>query len=84
LGKSSILAAYFAHGLCTILASDAANLPEGLRLGREVVGAPHLSVVTDFESIAANGRAWYEPHSRAATAAIYADRLLTMHDPTAL
>jgi hypothetical protein len=78
LGKSSILAAYLAHGLCTVLADDAKGLPEGLRLGHEVLSATDLNGDSDCESVAALGARWYRPHNRTATADLYAQRLQDM------
>lgn len=78
LGKSGILAAYMAHGLCTVLADDAETLSEGLQLGRHLISVKDLTEHTDLESVAADGASWYAAHSRAATADLYAVWLQNM------
>ena len=69
--KSGIMAAFFAHGLLTVNTSTVGTLPDGIEEGRHFAHPHRLSEPTfDAEAVAAEGFAWYRPHSRDATAEI--------------
>lgn len=74
LGKSSLFAAYCAHGLATVLHEGAGNLSDGLFVGRHVL--PLISDASDEMpdpcSVANAANIWYKSHNLAATASLYA------------
>jgi hypothetical protein len=68
LGKSTILAAYAAHGLAVITRGEAPNLPDGLRENREVLHQHSLvhgqiPTLQELQGIAGHLHAWYDNHS---------------------
>jgi hypothetical protein len=78
LAKSSIFAAYCAHGLLPIVARQNRSGLDGIRVGSEYLTALTLSDyigATEMQAIADRARAWYEKHSLAKTAASLASAL---------
>lgn len=68
LTKSSIAAAYFAHGVLAVNTSNAGRLPHDLADGREFVAPDWFSHAdTAPQTIADAGLAWYRPHGLEAT-----------------
>jgi hypothetical protein len=69
LTKSTILAAYLAHGMLAVNASTAGAPTCDLREGRHFVHPDRLAAAAlDAESIASAGYAWYRTHDRQSTA----------------
>jgi hypothetical protein len=82
-GKSTLMAAFAAHGLAVITQGDQPHLPDGLSDGREVFHEAGLSVrpapeLSELQAVASNLHAWYLPHSLFNTAKSYADHLHEM------
>lgn len=78
LGKSSLLAAYAAHGLVVITRSSQDILPDGLQMGRHLLNEQtclngDVPGTTDLEMIAQNLHAWYAEHSLSRQALSYAE-----------
>lgn len=81
LGKSSILAGYLSHQLCTILTGFPSETPsEGLLLGHSLLHAQALCRTSiGHKYIAENGKNWYASHNLSQTATIYNDILNSFH-----
>jgi len=78
LAKSSIFAAYCAHGLLPIVARRNRSELDGIRAGSEYLTASALPDdirAPEMQAIADRARAWYEKHSLARTAASLASVL---------
>ncbi len=77
LGKSSLLAAFLAHGVVPLLVDGHLPLSEGLERGVHLLAVNELgSIQPDLDAISAAGQAWYRPHNRENTAAAFAKLLL--------
>jgi hypothetical protein len=77
LGKSSLLAAFMAHGVVPLLVDGHLPLSEGLERGVHLLAVNELGSTTpDLDAISAAGQAWYLPHNRENTAAAFAKLLL--------
>lgn len=77
-GKSTLVAAFAAHGLALVTQGTSPVLPDGLEHGRDVLHEPLLASGWSQESLSAIGeslRRWYEAHSLATTARSYAAQL---------
>lgn len=61
LGKSSLFAAYCAHGLVTFLHEGSGTLEDGIAVGQHVQGL--FEPICPFESVASNAHAWYNLHN---------------------
>lgn len=67
--KSTILAAYFAHGLLTVNGSCVGCLPGDLDEGREFVDLQHLGNGNlNAQAVASAGFSWYQHHGLSMTA----------------
>lgn len=76
LGKSSLLAAFMAHGVVPLLVDGHLPLSEGLERGVHLLAVNELGSSTpDIDAISAAGQAWYRPHNREHTAAAFAKLL---------
>ena len=78
LAKSSIFAAYCAHGLLPVLGPRNCSELDGVRAGRDYLAAsslPHRVSDSDLQAIATNANSWYREHSLAKTAAAIAGAL---------
>ncbi|CAN5773095.1 hypothetical protein BH11VER1_BH11VER1_10740 [soil metagenome] len=78
LGKSSLLATFAAHGLTTILHEGMGVLPDGIKVGQQVLSAADtisLQNVAKFQEVANQLQAWYRTHDRRKTATVYADAI---------
>lgn len=86
LGKSTVLAAYAAHGLAVLQAGDELpeTLPDGLRVGRELLAAAMVrreAPAAGALQLAANRlHAWYAPHDLAQHARSYAQDIQVARD----
>jgi hypothetical protein len=72
VGKSTIFAAYCAHGMLPMLIGSMGGESEGVYCGRHYVSADELAkrpTATAFQAIADNASAWYSAHSLRRTAA---------------
>lgn len=77
LGKSSLLAAFMAHGVVPLLVDGHLPLSEGLERGVHLLAVKDLDSITpDLDAVSAAGQAWYRPHNRENTAAAFAKLLL--------
>lgn len=68
LGKSSIFAAYCAHGVCPVVQGSSTQAEDGLRAGEHFISGLPESAAGE-ETIVSIGRAaweWYQPHNIAA------------------
>jgi hypothetical protein len=76
LAKSGILAAYCAHGLCSVLVGEGCS-EDGLGQGQEYLGISRIANISRelIDSIGEAGWRWYGEHSIAATATHYAEVL---------
>lgn len=77
-GKSTLVAAFAAHGLLLITQGTSPVLPDGLELGRHVLHESLLDAAWGqewLETISHALRQWYDEHSLARTAMSYADQL---------
>lgn len=65
VAKSSIFAAYAAHGVCPILISDNYPTVDGLVLGREYLAWAniHIPTIPDSRIVGESARSWYQGHS---------------------
>lgn len=62
--KSTIFAAYLAHGVLTVNTSCVGHIPKDLVEGREFVNLYHFSKgAFDAQTIASNGFVWYQLHN---------------------
>lgn len=72
LAKSSIFAAYCAHGVLPVLASRSISDPDGIRAEREYLPALEMQepiTGAQMQAVADNALGWYRKHSLAETAA---------------
>jgi hypothetical protein len=77
LGKSSLLAAFMAHGVVPLLVDGHLPLSEGLERNVHLLAVNELgSIVPDLDAISEAGQTWYSPHNRENTAAAFAKLLL--------
>lgn len=77
LGKSSLLAAFIAHGVVPLLVDGHLPLSEGLERGVHLLAVNELGTSPpDLDAISAAGQAWYLPHNRENTATAFAKLLL--------
>jgi hypothetical protein len=77
LGKSSLLAAFMAHGIVPLLVDGHLPLSEGLERGVHLLAVNELGTSTpDLDAISAAGQQWYRPHNRENTAAAFAKLLV--------
>lgn len=79
-GKSTLIAAFAAHGLPVITQGSTNDLPDGLRHGLNVLNEPFLTasglpVDGDLRAIGGALRSWYDGHSLAANAQSYAEQM---------
>jgi hypothetical protein len=79
-GKSTLMAAFAAHGLMVVTQGTTTDLPDRLRHGFNVLNAPLMkaSAIYDAPGLEALGtslRAWYNEHSLASNAKSYAAQL---------
>ena len=79
-GKSTLVAAFAAHGLVVITQGRSPELPDGLEDGRNVLHEASLSdrlspTADGLESIGRNLRTWYDRHSLAANVRSYAAQI---------
>jgi hypothetical protein len=71
--KSSIFAAYLAHGVLAVNTSSIGTLPADLREGRHFLHPRRLGDPgVDPQAVADAGFAWYQPHNVRATSSIIA------------
>jgi hypothetical protein len=80
LGKSTIFAAYCAHGLLPILTQSSCVPVEGLEAGKHYWAFGDKIGMLSWDAgcaIATNARAWYDNHCLARQAQIFAKTLLT-------
>lgn len=85
-GKSTLVAAFAAHGLATITQGKEAELPDGLRDSIEVLheSFPKEGLTSErLSSIGHNLRVWYEGHSLKANTRSYAAQISGMKRPAA-
>lgn len=76
LGKSSLLAAFMAHGVVPLLVDGHLPLSEGLERGVHLLAVNEPGTNTpDLDAFSAAGQAWYRPHNRENTAAAFAKLL---------
>lgn len=75
LGKSSLFAAYCAHGLATFLHDGAGTLEDGIIVGQHVLGL--FEPVCPCESVASNAHAWYNLHNISRMGEHFADLIKT-------
>lgn len=61
LGKSSLFAAYCAHGLATFLHEGSGTLEDGIVVGQHVQGL--FEPICPSEFVASNAHAWYNLHT---------------------
>ena len=76
LGKSSILAAFMAHGVVPVLVGGDKPLSEGLERGKHLLATADVTERLDparLDSISSAGLNWYRPHDRRNTAAAFAE-----------
>lgn len=77
LGKSSLLAAFMAHGIVPLLVDGHLPLSEGLERGVHLLAVNDLGTSNqDLDTVSLAGQAWYRPHNRENTAAAFAKLLL--------
>lgn len=77
IGKSSLLAAFLAHGVVPLLVNGHLPLSEGLERGVHLLAVNDLGSTTpDLDAISAAGQQWYRPHNRENTAAAFAKLLV--------
>lgn len=91
LGKSSLLAAFAAHGLTTILHQGVGTLPDGLEVRQHVLSVADAQSLQDahaYQDAANQLQAWYRAHDRRITASVHAaaikkavSRLTVLHHP---
>lgn len=77
-GKSTLVAAFAAHGLLLITQGTSSVLPDGLEHGRHVLHESLLDAAWGQEWLETIGHAlrqWYDEHNLARTAMSYADQL---------
>jgi len=77
-GKSTLVAAFAAHGLVLITQGTSPVLPDGLEHGRHVLHESLLDAAWNQERLPEIGRAlrqWYDGHALAGTARSYAAQL---------
>ena len=80
LGKSTLVAAFAAHGLVVITQGKEPMLPDGLEDGRQVLHEASLAGQekpdeAKLESLGRNLRSWYDNHSLAANVRSYAAQI---------
>ena len=76
LGKSSIFASFATHGLCTVLLEyPLTKLGDGLSPDRHVVSPGRLNGIKALSSVGQSAYEWYQTHSLAAAAKLYAEKL---------
>lgn len=64
VAKSSVFAAYCAHGICPVLVSKGYAQADGLIAGMHYLpGVPDASTIPDAASIGQAARGWYQPHN---------------------
>jgi len=79
-GKSTLVAAFAAHGLVVITQGKQPMLPDGLEDGRQVLHEASLSGgerldEAKLDSIGRNLRSWYDAHSLVANVRSYATQI---------
>jgi hypothetical protein len=79
-GKSTLVAAFAAHGLVVITQGKTAVLPDGLEEGRQVLHEASLPAMEELpparlEDIGRRLRAWYDGHSLKANVRSYAAQI---------
>jgi hypothetical protein len=75
LAKSTIFAAYCAHGLLSVFPQENASEADGIRCGEHYVTVRELLAGKDdsaWQRIADNARRWYEAHDLRSTASVVA------------
>lgn len=76
LGKSSLLAAFLAHGVVPLLVEGHLPLSDGLQPGVHLAAVQDLGgAPLDVDAISTAGGHWYLPHNRANTAKVFAELL---------
>lgn len=85
-GKSTLMAAFAAHGLAVIVQGRQTSLPDGLSDGINVLNESSLSVgasapaVSQFEILGTALRRWYDQHSLQRNAESYATQIQQVLD----
>lgn len=79
-GKSTLMAAFAAHGLAVITRGLQPNLPDGLNEGREVLHEAGLIErpppnLDQLQTLASNLHLWYQSHSLARTGESFATQI---------
>jgi len=78
LGKSSVFAAFCAHGVMPVCTAYNPSEPDGVHVGKQyAIAGPHLSQVSgqQRQNIANQARAWYCEHSLEINAKCFAAQL---------
>ena len=78
LGKSSLFAAYCAHGLATVLHKGQGDLGDGLRVGTQLLpllSSDRSASIHEAEAVASAANEWYQGHDLAITASIFAGNM---------
>jgi len=74
-GKSTIFAAFAAHGVIPIVPSPPVSLPEDLQNGEHYLSSTDNPLQRDLQKIQNKLIAWYQPHNLKATAKAYIESL---------
>lgn len=78
LGKSGLFAAFAAHGLTTILHQGVGSLPDGIKVGKQVLSVADpqtLQNAAGYPEVANHLQTWYRHHDRRTTASVYAEAI---------
>lgn len=84
LGKSSLYAAYCAHGLATVLHEGHGQLPDGLSVGQHLLSVEDRSSSPSAMSIAEHANVWYRQHDLVHTANFYSEAIESSANSTGL
>jgi len=75
LGKSTIFAAYCAHGLLPVSAKGSKLPVDGIESGKHYWIPDSLNNLDEVQAIAQNAHQWYQPHSLSLQAKTFAINL---------
>jgi hypothetical protein len=76
LTKSTVAAAYFAHGVLLVNTTNIGKMPDDLAQGRNFISLEQtMNPEADLEAVAIAGHSWYQPHGLEETVRKIASKL---------